>query len=336
MAGVTIRLYLLILFLIGLASVGVAWWLWSPVLGPYPFGVPRPPAPAARVSAAAARVYATTLPAIGFERLGIADALDRLREGSGVSIFVNWRALAASGINKDAAVSLHPPTGDLGTTLRALLDQVEASHPGTRLAFTLDEGVLVISTRQDLAKNVNIRVYDVRDVVDPAHVPGSSGSRSLFSTKTGASPATWHGRIDLLFRPDLRSGSTASRTTALGRDIATAVDPTSWRGAGGTVGDIRAINGQLVITQTPENQVEVIYFLQRRRWVNGVAIFAARTVVMLLPVLLLASFLLVVVFRRHRWRRRLAMGHCPSCDYDLRATPARCPECGWASPATAV
>ena len=131
MVGVKVRLYLLSLSLIALASVGVAWWLWSPVLGPYPFGVPRPPAPAARVSAAAARVYATTLPAIGFERLGIADALDRLREGSGVSIFVNWRALAASGINKDAAVSLHPPTGDLGTTLRALLDQVEASHPGT-------------------------------------------------------------------------------------------------------------------------------------------------------------------------------------------------------------
>jgi hypothetical protein len=255
--------------------------------------------------------------------------MDRLRDGSGVRIFVNWRALEASGVNKDAPVSLHPPAADLGTTLRSLLDQVEASHRGVRLEFTLDEGALVVSTRDDLAKNVEVRVYDVRDLIDPGRFVTSASAAPARSTKMTAPAPLRHWRIDDLFRPDMRGGSPASRTTALVQEIEKAVDPTSWRDVGGKTGAVRAVSGQLVITQTPENQVEVIYVLQKMRWQAGVAVFAARTVTLLVPTMLLALIPVVLLFRRHRVRRRVARGHCPKCDYDLRATPGRCPECGW-------
>jgi hypothetical protein len=165
------------------------------------------------VNAATRRLLARRLDRFVAVGEPVGDVVQKLRDRTELNIFVNWRALETQRVTKSLPVTLRLADVTAAETIDRLLATItgESIPP---LGYTIDEGVVTISTREDLAKNTLTRVYDVRAAItDP---------------------------ID--------------RAADVARVIrrVQGLDPLSWRDAGGTVGSVRELSGQLIVTQTPQ------------------------------------------------------------------------------------
>ena len=141
------------------------------------------------------------------------DILDRLREASQAQIFVNWKALEQIHVRRDLPVTLEWKNLTIAEALKTLLNEVGSQR--AQIGYETEEGVIVISTTDDLARNVMTRVYDIR-----AGIRGD------------------HRQEDI---------ATIIRNVE-------GIQPLTWKDNGGTCGACREISGQLIVTQTPAVQ----------------------------------------------------------------------------------
>src|SRR5271170_2454317 len=102
-----------------------------------------------------ARALRMPLPDVNLNSIALADAIDYVRDVSNTNIVVNWRALEAAGVDKDVAVTVR---------LRGVLDGIlEEAGGTTQLAYTHDEDVLEITTKELADKKLITRIYSVED-----------------------------------------------------------------------------------------------------------------------------------------------------------------------------
>lgn len=223
-----------------------------------------------RADAVVSRQLNSRLPELNFQGVTLADALDFMRDVSGANITVNWKALEATGITKDAQVNLHLN----GITLRKALEMVltEASG-GDTVTYVVDQGVIEITTR-DLADHMMVtRVYPVEDLLmvipDFTDAPqfsldasqnqgqggGSSGGSGQGGGTGGVSNTLFQGNGQTTANSE-QVKTKAERAQELVELIEAVVSPDIWKDNGGTA-SIKYYNGMLVVT-APRSVQEAI------------------------------------------------------------------------------
>ena len=184
------------------------------------------------------------IPSLTFEAVAFTDVIDSLRDISGSKISVNWKAVEAAGIDRKTPVSVNLRNIKTSKALEVILESVGSGQ--SKLGFTVDDGVITVSTQAELYRNVVTRVYDIRDLL--VILPGFAYTREF----TVPAPAT---------QPVTRETIVQDIT----RLIMDTVSTDSWKDRGGPAGTLRELEGQLIITQTADNHREIVALLEQLR-----------------------------------------------------------------------
>ncbi|MBN1345225.1 MAG: VWA domain-containing protein [Phycisphaerae bacterium] len=171
-----------------------------------------------------------TIAELRFEAEPLEEVIDGLGAMTGLNIIPRWYALESVAVARDAEVTLGLQNVTFEGAMEAILDAVSLGK--VDLTYEIEDNVVQVSTRKDLSRKTQIRVYDVGDL-------------TVSDGQEDAAPAVSVGLIAEL--------------------IQQAVAPDSWTSAGGHVGSIHALHHQLIMRQTARAHAEITALLRQLR-----------------------------------------------------------------------
>jgi hypothetical protein len=103
------------------------------------------------------------LPEVRFVDQPFEQVIDWLAEFTQMNVVVRWQALEDAGLKKDTPISLQVKNLRMSQVLWLIMNEAAGSE--LTLAYRASGNLLVISTADDLGKEVITKVYDVADLL---------------------------------------------------------------------------------------------------------------------------------------------------------------------------
>ncbi len=236
------------------------------------------------------------LPELRFEQAPLADVVDFMRDVTGANIAVNWSTIEAAGVDRKAPVSqvLRDVKGSIA--LKTVLAGVGGP---AKLGYTIEDGIVKISTQEELKSRTTTEVYDIRDLLVLASdfdeppdfgLPEDNGRRrreersndNFRSIGGGASYGSSNSaRYESSASPVVSTGAGSKQNSALRTEemvhgitalIKDTIDRESWIDNGGKFGALKFLSGQLIVTQTPDNQQQLVSLLDKLRETRAIQV----------------------------------------------------------------
>ena len=210
----------------------------------------------------------TRINELDFKGTAFREVVDFLRNVSGANIYVKWRALEDEGIDESAEVrNVKLADVTVEKALQVILEDVGGGRP---LGFVIDQGVVTISTKSDLAQNTTTRVYDIRDLI--IEIRDFDAPRIDLSAAVGDDEDEDEDDGGGLFPDDDDDDDDDVQERRTRRELAEdimnlireTIAPETWR-PDGEIGSITELNGQLVVTQTAENHRSLLDLINQLR-----------------------------------------------------------------------
>lgn len=230
-------------------------------------------------------------------------SLQDMAKNSNVNFATQWKTLQAAGIDRTTPVEgVTLRNIALKDALDAVLKSV--SSPAARAAFRVNSsnGIVYISTADDF-NETDIRVYDIQDLLAVAPIINNGGGYDYSSSAGGSiDPYSYNNNYNGydpvgnmgyggsgyggsgypgqrsngyrygnvrdrmgLMDPDMMRQRTDKMVQDITKTLTATIDYDSWKENGGRLGTMRFLQGQLVVSQTPDNQKKVSGLLDRLR-----------------------------------------------------------------------
>jgi len=204
--------------------------------------LPRPTKREAKISEALERVIR-----IDFVDLPFEDAIDFLRDGQKIPIWLDKATLTDEGVALDQPITLKLAGVTLRSVLKLLLEPLQ-------LTYVIEDDVMKITTTGCTAAKLITRVYPVHD---------------LYFERT---PIAEEGNPE---RDGPRRTPVASRPGDLETAITKSINPESWetRNGPGSLTYVREA-GSFVIRQTPQAHAEILQLLRDLREARRIGLAA--------------------------------------------------------------